>query len=326
MHLLKRFVLCVMLGLPLAAMAQGFPSRPIQIVVPFGPGGSTDVIFRMIADPLGKRFGQPVVILNRPGGGTTIGMNSVAKAPPDGYMLGVATLSFTANAAFLQRPLPYDPAKDFVPISLVFRVPLVMTVNPQVPAYSVRELIAYAKAHPGKLNYASSGIASSGHVAAALFESMTGTSMVHVPYNSLPIPGVVSGDTQVLIGPVTPALPFIRSGKLRALGVTTRQRVDVLPDVPTFAEDGVPGYEVYEWAGLVAPAGVPDAVVERIQHELAAVLADPTLRHRIAAAGAEVVAGSQKEFRGFIGGELRRWSRLAAQTRGSASERAPALH
>lgn len=302
-------------GLPAVTAAQEFPSRPVQIVVPFGPGGATDAVFRIISEPLGRRLGQQVVVINRPGGATTIGMGSVAKAAPDGHTLGVASLSFAANGAFMQTAVPYDPARDFAPISMVFRVPMVLTVNPQVAAPSLRDLVALAKAKPGSLNYASSGIASSGHVASALFESVTGVSMVHVPYNTLPIPAVVAGDTQVLIGPVAPALAFIRNGRLRPLGVTSRQRLEVLPDVPTFAEAGVPGYEFFEWAGLVAPAGTSPETVARLQRELSAVLADEAIRKRISDLGGEVTTGSADEFRAFIAQELARWAQLGQRTR-----------
>lgn len=323
-HMSRRAFVGAAAAVPLWARAQPFPGRPIQIVVPFGPGGATDAVFRIISEPLGKRLGQPVLVMNRPGGATTIGMGAVAKAAPDGHTLGVASLSFTANGAFMQGALPYDPARDFIPISLVFRVPMVMTVNSQVPARTLRELIGLARATPSQLNYASSGVASSGHVAAALFESMTGTALTHVPYNTLPLPAVVAGDTQLLIGPVAPALSFIRSGRLRALGVTTQQRLGVLPDVPTFAEDGVPGYEFFEWAGLVAPAGTPADVTARIHRELAGLLEEESVRNRIAALGAEVIGNSPAQFRTFMQHELARWADLGQRNRDGAAAPKPA--
>jgi tripartite-type tricarboxylate transporter receptor subunit TctC len=300
----------------LAGAQTGYPNRPVQLVVPFAAGGSIDVIFRILSESLGKRLGQPVVVVNRPGGASTIGMGSVAKAMPDGYTFGAASLSFAANGAFLTTPLPYDPARDFVPVTQVFRVPMVMTMNPQVGASNLRELVAHAKANPDKLNYASSGIASSGHLAAALFESVTGTAMVHVPYNTLPLPSVAANDTQVLIGPVSPALAFIRSERLRPMGVTSKERLAVLPEVPTFVEAGVPGYEFYEWAGLVAPAGTPADIVARMQREVAAVLAEPDVRKRITDLGAEIVASSPEQFAAHIQQELARWAQVGQKTRG----------
>lgn len=308
-------LVAIAIATPLDALAQAFPSRPVQVVVPFGPGGSTDAVFRLLSEPLAKRLGQPVVIVNRPGGATTIGMGQVASSAPDGHTLGVATLSFAANGAFLQSPIRYDAAKDFAAVTLVFRVPMVMTVNPQVPAKSVGDLVALARSGPAQLNYASSGVASSGHVAAALFEEVAGVKFTHVPYNSLPISSVIAGDTHLLIGPVTPALQYIRNGRLRALGVTTKQRVDVLPDVPTFAEDGVPGYEFYDWAGLVAPAGTPPEIVARLHTEMAAVLADDALRKRIAELGCEVIGAGPADFRTFLARELARWPQVALRTR-----------
>jgi tripartite-type tricarboxylate transporter receptor subunit TctC len=303
---------------PLAGKADAYPVRPVRVIVPFAAGGSTDVVIRVLSEELGKQLGQPVIVDNRPGGAATIGMNVVARSAPDGYTLGVATLSFAANPSFLKENIPFNASTDLVPVSQVARMPLVLTVNPSVPVHTAAELVSYARNNPGKLNFGSTGIASSGHLGGALFESLTHTRMTHVPYsNSAVVADVVAGQLQVLVGPVPSSLPFVESGKLRALGVTSAKRSAAMPNVPTLAEAGVPGFEANEWAGIVVPKGTPDAVVRKLQSAIVASLQSPKVRKGFENAGAEVVGSTSGQFKDFIHSEVDKWARVAADLRAS---------
>lgn len=295
------------------AFAQSYPTRSVQIIVPFPTGGATDVTSRILAQGLTEHMGQSVVIINRPGGSATIGMNSVAKSTPDGYTLGVASLSFVANPPFMVGKMPFDTEKDLVPVSLIATVPLVMVINPAVPAKSVKEFIALAKSKPGALNYSSVGIASSGHLAMELFESLTSTKLTHIAYNTSPTPPVVAGEAQALISPVTANQAFIKSGRLVALGVTTAARVPTLPDVPTIAEAGVPGFEMFEWVGLVAPTGTPNAVINQLYQEIVKTLAEPGVRRSIENAGGLVAGSTPAELGAHIKKELAVWAKISAE-------------
>ena len=293
------------------AAAQNYPVKPIRIVIPFPAGGATDAVFRVLALRLSENLGQQVVIDNRSGGGGIIGMDMVAKSPPDGYTVGVANLSFVANP-FMLGKMPYDTEKDLAPVSLVALVPLVVSVHPSVPARSVKELIALAKAKPNTLNYASAGNGSAAHLATELFSYMTGVKMVHVPYKGGGPAGVsiVSGETAILFIAIASAGPHFKSGRLVALGVTTPTRDPALPDVPTVAESGVPGYEVYEWQGAVVPAGTPNAAISRLHQELARNLALPEVKERILGVGAHAVGGTPGELAAHIKKELATWSKV----------------
>lgn len=320
----RAFTTLALASTQLRAQPQTFPVRPVRIIVPFAAGGSTDVVFRALSVELSRRLGQQVIIENRPGGGATIGMNVVATAAPDGYTLGVATLSFAANPYFLKDRVPFKAETDFVPVSQVARLPLVLTVHPSVPVRTAAELVDYAKKNPGRLNYGSTGIASSGHLGGALLESATGTRLTHVPYsNSFVVGAVVAGEMQVLVGPVPSSLSFIQAGKLVPLGVTSGARVSALPDVPTLSEAGFKGFEAYEWSGVVAPKGTPDAVVQQLHVAITAALGDPTVRQAIQRTGADIVGSTPSDFGAFIRAELGKWSRIAAdlQARGEAPAR-----
>jgi tripartite-type tricarboxylate transporter receptor subunit TctC len=291
--------------------AQNYPAKPVRIIVPFGAGGSTDVVFRIIGPRLAEGLGQQVVIDNRPGGGATIGMGLVAKSPPDGYTLGVATLAFVANP-FIIGKLPYNSETDLAPVSLVTRVPLVLTVHPSVPARSVKEFIALAKARPGSLNYGSAGNASANQLATEQFKYLAGVNITHVPYKSAgaAVLAIVGGEIAVMVATIPSAVEHFKSGRLIALGVSTLKRDPTLPDVPTIAEAGVPGYEVYEWQGVVVPAGTPAAIVSRLQQEIVKSLASPDVKERIASVGARDVGSTPEELAAHIKKELAVWSRV----------------
>ncbi len=299
----------VMVAVPVAA--QNFPARPVRIIVPFGAGGSTDVVFRIIAPRLSDSLGQQVVVDNRPGGGATIGMGLVAKSPADGYTLGVATLAFVANP-FIIGKLPYNSETDLAPVSLVTRVPLVLTVHPSVPARSVKEFIALAKAKPGSLNYGSAGNASANQLATEQFKYLAGVSITHVPYKSAgaAVMAIVGGEIAVMVATIPSAIEHFKSGRLIALGVSTLKRDPTLPEVPTIAEAGVPGYEVYEWQGVVVPTGTPAAIIGRLQQEIVKSLASPEVKERIASVGARDVGSTPEELAAHIKKEFAVWAKV----------------
>jgi tripartite-type tricarboxylate transporter receptor subunit TctC len=297
--------------LPGLACAQNYPAKPVRIVVPFGAGGSTDVVFRILAPRMADSLGQQVVVDNRPGGGGSIGMGLVAKAAADGYTLGVATLAFVANP-FIIGKLPYNSETDFAPVSLVTRVPLVLSVHPSVPARSVKELIALARLKPGSLNYGSAGNASANQLATEQFKYLAGIDMTHVPYKSAgaAVVSIVGGETAVMVATLPSAVEHFKSGRLIALGVSTLKRDPTLPDVPAIAEAGVPGYEVFEWQGVVVPAGTPAAVINRLNQEIVKGLALPETRERIASVGAREVGSTSDELAAHIKKEFATWARV----------------
>src|SRR6478736_4799794 len=288
--------LLLSLAVPLASAAQDYPARPVRVIVPFSPGGAVDGPMRLIAQELGKRLGQPVVVENKPGAGATIGSDIVAKAPADGYTLLLASQT-NAISATLYSKLPFDPIEDFTPITLVGREPGVVVVNPAVPAKSLQEFIAYVKAHPGEINFASSGNGSGQHLFAALLASKTGMKMNHVPYR-----GSGQATTDLLSGVVSMAIPgtagmvgHIKAGRLRALAVTGARRSPLLPDVPTVIESGIPGYEAYVWMGLLAPKGTPPAIIERLNREVVDALHEDTVKRYMANAGIEIVGSTPSD-------------------------------
>ena len=295
----------------LAAHGQAYPARPIRMVVPFSPGGPNDIIARLIGNRLAEALGQQVVIDNRPGGGGNIGTDTVAKAPADGYtLLSAGPGSLIMNPVLMK--VPYDTARDFAPVSLMAHAPNVLVVHPSVPANSVKELIALARAQPGRLNYASSGPGSSAHVAVALFASMAHIDITHVPYRGTG-PGVndlVGGQVQLAIVGIPPVLPHIKQGRLRALGVTGKTRSAELPDVPTVDEAGVPGYVVNLWYGLLAPAGTPPAIVTRLASEVTRIVRAPEMREKLAAAGAEPGGGTPEHYAAVIRADTVLWTRV----------------
>ena len=293
------------------AAAQNYPTKLVRVIVPFAPGGSTDIVARLLAPRLSENLGQPVVVENRAGGGTTIGMEHVAKSAPDGYTLGVATLTFAINPSLFGK-LPYDTLKDFAPVSLVSIVTFVMAIHPSVPARSVKEFIALAKAKPGALNYSSSGIGSASQMGAELFKYMTGTNMVHIPYTGggPAMVALLSGQVSVFVMSIPGGLPHFNSGRLVPLGVTSVKRHPVLPDVPSIAESGLPGYELLEYQGIVAPAGTPGAIINRRQQEIVKSLTSSALNERFTTMGATVVGGTPEELTNHVKKEIATWAKV----------------
>jgi tripartite-type tricarboxylate transporter receptor subunit TctC len=300
---------------PALSHAQTYPARPIKVVVPFSPGGAVDGPMRVIAQEMGKRMGQQVVIENKTGAGATIGTDIVAKSPPDGYTLLLASQT-NAISATLYSKLPFDPIEDFAPISLIGREPGVLVVHPAVPVQSLQEFVAYVNARPGQVNYASSGNGSGQHLFMAMLATMTGMKLSHVPYK-----GSGQATADLLGGQVAASIPgmagmvgHIKAGKLRALAVTSARRTAQLPDVPTVAESGVPGYEAYVWMGLLAPRGTPAAIIERINQELRQALATDEVRNYMASAGIDIVGSTPAEYGVFFRAEREQWAKVIRET------------
>jgi tripartite-type tricarboxylate transporter receptor subunit TctC len=294
------------------AAAQDYPSRPIRLVIPWPVGGGTDVTFRLWAPVLAESLGQQIVIDNRAGASSIIGLDIVAKSPPNGYTLGASNIAFGANP-FLIEKMPFDSEKDLMPVSLTAMVPMALTVHPSVPAKNVKELVALAKAKPGALKYSSAGNASASHLVTELFLDVVGAKMLHVPYKGggPQVVSAVSGETAVAFIPIPNSLPHIRSGKLNALAVSTLKRDTTLRDAPTIAEAiGIPDFEVSEWHGVVVPAGTPPAIVRRLHQEIAKVLARPDVKERLEGAGAMAVGSTPEEMTVYIKREFARWSKL----------------
>ena len=297
------------------ALADTWPSRPVKIVVPFAPGGTTDILARAIAPELSKAFGQPFVVDNRGGAGGNVGAEIVAKSPADGYTLLMGTVGTHGINKALYAKLPYDPQKDFAPITLVAGVPNVMVVNAEkakaLNINTVNDFIKYARANPGKLNMASSGNGTSIHLAGELFKSMTGTFMTHIPYRGSgpALMDMVGGNMDVMFDNLPSSLPHIRSGKLKALAVTSAQRSAVLPDVPTVEEAaGLKGFEASSWFGLLAPAGTPPDIVSRIQQEVAKSFHEPAIKEKLLSQGAIPGGMTPQEFTRFIDAEIKKWA------------------
>ncbi len=296
--------------IPLAAQAQApYPNRTITIIVPFPAGGTTDILARVVGQYVGKDLGQTVVVDNRAGAGGNIGSLFVARAPADGYTLVMGTVGTHAINQSLYAKMPYDNIKDFAPITRVAMVPNLLVVNPAQPYNSVKELIAYAKANPGKINFASSGNGTSIHLSAELFKQMAGVDMQHVPYRgSAPaLTDLMGGQTQVMFDNMPSSIPFVREGKLRALAVTTAKRSPALPDVPTIAEAGVPGFDATSWFGLLAPAGTPAPVIARLNASILKALADPEVKKKLVEQGAEPSGETPEQFAAFIKTETVKW-------------------
>jgi len=294
---------------PVPAGAQAFPSRPIRLVVPYAPGGGADTVARLLAPKLQDAFGQTVAIDNKPGAGGVIGDDTVAKAPPDGHTLLLGAFAHAVNPSLLPR-MPFRTPDDFAPISLLVVVPDLLVVTPSLPAQSVAELIALAKAQPGKLSYGSSGNGTAQHLAAELFKARTGADIQHVPYKGggPALVDVAAGHVQMLFGNMSSALPQAQAGRVRAMAVTSPKRSPAAPDVPTIAESGVPGYDMYEWNALLAPAGTPAAVIQRLQQEAAKALQLPDVAARLATLGAEPVGSTPEAFASFLRTELAKWA------------------
>jgi tripartite-type tricarboxylate transporter receptor subunit TctC len=299
-----------------SAVAQQFPTKPLRMVVPFAPGGPTDIVGRAVSQRLTESFGQTVVVDNRAGAGGVVGADLVAKSPPDGYTLLLCSTGAMAINPSLMPNMPYDAVRDFAPLSLVVTIPYLLLVSAGSPLQSVKDLIAAAKAKPGQINYGSAGIGSTSHLAGELFKSMAKIDIVHVPYKgSAPAAtDLIGGQLQTMFDAVAVALPLVRGGKLRALGISTTKRSALVPDVPTIAESGVPGYEVATWHGICAPAGTPPAVVGTLNRGIVAAVSQPDTRERLVGIGAEVVGSTPEEFGRFMHSELAKWSRIVKQS------------
>ena len=285
-----------------SAFAQAWPSKPIRLMVPFPPGGSTDIVARIVAQKLGERLGQSLVIENRGGAGGTIGTAVIAKAAADGYNLAIASTSTHVVAPAVYPKLDYDAVKDFAPISLIAVSPYLLVVNTSVPAKTLKELIDLAKQKPGKLNYASAGVGSTTHIAMEMLKAVSGTYMLHIPYNGNGPAGtaVVGGQVEILFGSLPALLPHAKSGRVRALAVGTPKRSSSLPDVPTVAESGYPGFDASLWLALMAPVGTPQPILDRLQKEIVSIVGSPETREALDKAGAEPLSSTPAELAAMI--------------------------
>jgi tripartite-type tricarboxylate transporter receptor subunit TctC len=294
------------------ALAQAFPVKSAKLVVPFPPGGPLDATGRLIAQHLTERWGQSVVVENKAGAGGNIGVDFVAKSPPDGYTVVMGALSTHAVNPSLYAKMPYDAQKDFAPITLIAITPNVLVVNPDLPVHSVKELIAYAKARPGKLSFGSGSIGSAGHLAGELFKVDAGVDMVHVPYKGAApaTQALLAGDTQLMFDNLANAMAQVKAGKLRALAVTTAERSKLAPELPTMAEGGLPGFDISTWYGLFAPAGTPPDIVTKWNADVTAMLRTPDMRERLLAQGAEPAPGTPDEFARFVATEAAKYARI----------------
>lgn len=295
-------------------LAQSFPSEPIRVVVPFQPGGLTDILARTLAAPMSDGLGVPVVVENRPGASGNVGAEAIARSPATGHHLLMGSIGTNAVNQLLYRKMPYDTMKDFAPVTLAGYGTLLLAVNPSVPAKDLKELLALAKARPGALSYASGGNGSSQHLAGELLKTLAGVDFLHVPYKGITqgVNDVVGGQVSMTFDLAT-VMPHVKAGKLRPIAVANRARAAALPDVPTIAEAGVPGYEASAWYGLFAPAGTPAAVVARLHAEAAKALQRPDVRERLLGLGAEAGGNSPGEFAAFIAAETAKWSHVVRQ-------------
>jgi tripartite-type tricarboxylate transporter receptor subunit TctC len=295
----------------LQVSAQNYPSKPVRFIVPFVPGGPTDIQGRMLGEKLAQRLGQQVLIDNRGGAGGNIGMELTAKAPPDGYTIVIATVGTWAVNPHLYK-LPFDVVKDFAPIIQVSTSPGVLVVHPSVPAKSVKELVALARARPNELNYGSSGVGGFGHISGELFTLMTNTKMTHVPYKSSApsMTDVMAGQIQVLFNNAIATVPFVQAKRVRALATTGAKRLAVLSDLPTIAEAGVPGYENSSWSAVAAPAGIPAPILGRLHKEFTGILADPDIQKRHADVGAQIIGGTPEQFHAYLKAEVDKFGKL----------------
>ena len=295
-----------------AEAVEAYPSKPIRLIVPFAPGGPADVLARVVGDKIGASMGKPVVVDNRAGAGGNIGMALGAKAAPDGYMLVLAPAgNLTVNPS-LYRNVPYDVARDFAPVTVVAAVPNILVVHPSIPAKNLTEFIAYAKSHPGQLNFSSPGAGSGAHLAGELFKSVVGADMVHVPFNGIApaVTAVLAGDVQLMFAGAPAVLQHVRAGKLHALGVASLKRIAAAPDLPTLSESGLAGFDVTSWYSIVAPTGTPPEIVARLQREIDKALREPDVREKLAGLGAEPIANTPAEFAAMIKTETAKWSEI----------------
>ncbi len=297
---------------PAQGQPQAFPAKPIHIIVPYSPGGTTDLLARLVGQKLSERLGQPVIVDNKPGANGMIGADQVAKAPPDGYTLGIASPGTHAANQFLYKSIPYDTIRDFTPVSLGVIAPMLLVVHPSLGVSSVKELIAKAKAHPGEISYASGGSGSSQHLAMELFQMMAGIRMTHVPYkgSAASYTDLMGGSVKCEIDVLPTAVPPTKAGRLTALATGSSKRLAILPDVPTIAEAGVPGYEYNSWYGFVAPAKMPRDVLDKLNAEIVRALHQPDVVQKLEGAGVIVVGDKPGEFGAFIRSEMAKAERV----------------
>jgi tripartite-type tricarboxylate transporter receptor subunit TctC len=298
-----------------AAQQQPYPSRPLKLIMSFPAGGPTDIVGRLLGQKLTEAWGQNVVIDNRPGGGGMIGGALAAKSPPDGYTLYLAGISTLAISPFVQKNMPFDPIRDFQPVSRTTLQPLLLMTHPSLPVKTLRDFIALARAKPGQINYASSGPGGSGHLAGELFKSMTHTNLVHVPYRGAPpaLIDLMSGQVQTMFGTILASVPHVRSGKLHAIAITGPRRSAAIAEVPTFAESGLPGYDASSWNGIVVPAGTPRAIVDKLNLELVRIMQMPAVLDRLAPDGTLAISSTPDEFAAFIKSEQAKWSKVVRE-------------
>jgi len=304
----------LLLAWPFPASGQSYPTKPVRIIVGFPPGGGTDKFARLLSPRLGASLGQSVIVDNRPGAGGVVGADLVSKSAPDGHTVLVTTSAYVISAA-LQQKLPYDPVTGLMPVSIFATSPSIVVVHPSLPVKSIGELIAFARANPGRLNYGSSGNGAPYHIATEMFKSMAGVSMSHVPYKGAAPAAIaaLSGEVAVLFANIVSGLPHARTGRLRALAVTTLKRSPIAPDIPTIAESGLPGYDFATWFGMLAPAGTPPSVVQRLNGEVKEAVNTPDIRGALLADGAEPVETGPEAFAQIIKSEIRRFATLAKQ-------------
>lgn len=295
-----------------AIAADAYPAKALRLIVPFPPGGPADALARLVGDKLSASLGKAVVVDNRPGAGGNIGMELGAKSAPDGYTLVLAPAGNLTVNPFLYRNVPYDVGRDFAPVTVIAAVPNVLVVHPSVPAKSVAELIRYAKAHPGTLNYSSPGNGSGAHLAGELFKSMAGVDIVHIPFNGIApaVAAVVGGQVQMMFAGAPSALPQVKAGRLVALGVASPKRFAAALELPTLAESGLPGFDVTSWYSIVAPAGTPNEIIARLRSEIAAALAQADIQEKLAALGAEPIGNTPAEFAAMIKVETAKWGKI----------------
>ena len=306
----RAVVVTFMLGAATSiALAQAWPSRTIRLIVPFPPGGGNDVIARVVAQKLGERLGQPVVVENRAGANGIVGLQALMQAPPDGHTIAVGAAGPLAVNPSLYDKLPYDPLKDFAPITNMVNFPLLLVTHPSVPAKTTRELVALAKAQPGKLYYSSPGSGNSGHLAGELFNTAAGVKTVHVPYKGQgpALADLLAGQVQMLYSSIPSVLPHVQQKQLNAIAVGSAKRVPSLPDIPTIAESGVPGYEAYSWVGMIAPAGTPKEVIARLNREIVEILKQKDVAEKLNAQGALPVGDTPEQFGAYIKAEIEKW-------------------
>ncbi len=313
---MKKALFALLLALPAltapSAMAQQYPSKPIVLVVPFAPGGTSELISRLVAQKLTERLGQQVVVENRPGAAGNIAMEQVARAAPDGYTLILGHIGTLAVNPAMFPKLPYDAIKDFAPVSLIAAVPNIVTVNPAVPAKTLKEFLDLARAKPGSINYGSAGNGSAGHLAMEYLKRIAKADMVHVPYKGTGpmLTDLLAGQTQATFTGSSPLIPHIKSGKLRALAVGSAVRIPSLPEVPTVAESGFAGFETAQWYGIIAPAKTPPAIIQKLSVEIAQVMKQPDVIARLSGDGTVMIGSTPNEFAAYISKEMKRWGEV----------------